>query len=409
MGQITARKRGKTWEWGFEGAKIDGKRNRITQGGYPTKAEALREGTKAKAAYDNAGTHFTASEISVADYMDYWYSNYCLINLRFNTYINYAGIIKNHIKPKLGHYKLKSLTPAILQEFINDIYKNGYSNNMLKNIKCVLSGSLEYATVTCQYISANPMLSVRKPNYETGRVNANNREAITSDTFNTIISRFPSGSNFYIPIMIGYHAGLRISECFALTWDDIDFEKGTLTVNKQLLKREHKQWYFAPPKTKTSYRTILIGKTLISALKAFKLQQKKDKMRYGEYYTSTYELVKTEANKTIRNLQQLPCNQPPIGKEVKMVCVKENGQLLTPESFKYCTRVIHYELGIEKFDYHSLRHTHATILVENGANFKDIQERLGHSDISVTMNTYAHNTDKIRSNTVDLFEEAVNK
>lgn len=408
MGQVSVRKRGKLWEWGFEGAKIEGKRNRITKGGYRTKGEAQAEGIKAKAAYDNAGSLFTPSEMSVSDFMDYWYQNYCLINLRYNTYTGYSRIIKNHIKPKLGYYKLKSLTPSILQEFINGIYKEGYSSHMLTNIKSVLSGSLDYATVTCQFISSNPMLSVRKPKYEVNRSETNNREAITNEDFKRLLERFPSGSNFFIPLMIGYHAGLRISECFALTWKDIDLEAGTLSVNKQLVKRENNQWFFGPPKTKTSTRTIKIGNTLITALKAHKLQQKKDRLRYGEYYTRTYEKVKISENKESRSIFQFPGPQP-TETEIEMVCIKENGQLLTPDSFKYCSRVIHYELGFDKFDYHTLRHTHATILVENGANFKDIQERLGHSDITVTMNTYAHNTEKIKQNTVEIFERAVNE
>lgn len=82
--------------------------------------------------------------------------------------------------------------------------------------------------------------------------------------------------------------------------------------------------------------------------------------------------------------------------------------MLTTNSFKYCTKIAHYELGLDKFDYHSLRHTHATILVENGANIKDVQERLGHANISVTMDMYVHNTDKIKKESIDIFENAIN-
>ncbi|MEG1695250.1 MAG: tyrosine-type recombinase/integrase, partial [Eubacterium sp.] len=69
-------------------------------------------------------------------------------------------------------------------------------------------------------------------------------------------------------------------------------------------------------------------------------------------------------------------------------------------------RIIHHDLKIN-FNYHSLRHTHATILVENGAAIKDVQERLGHEDITTTLQTYAHNTDEMKSRSVDIFEKSV--
>lgn len=116
MGQLGARKRGKTWERFFESARIDGKRKRITKGGYRTKTEAIEAGTQAKAEYDNAGAHFLPSEISVADYYDFWLEEYCKVNLSMDTLIGYQKKVDLHIKVDLGMYKLKSLTPAFIQK-----------------------------------------------------------------------------------------------------------------------------------------------------------------------------------------------------------------------------------------------------------------------------------------------------
>jgi integrase len=88
-----------------------------------------------------------------------------------------------------------------------------------------------------------------------------------------------------------------------------------------------------------------------------------------------------------------------------MVCIAENGEYTSTDSFKYCSRIIHTELGLA-FDYHSLRHTHATILIESGANVKDVQTRLGHTNIQTTLQTYVHDTEAMASQSVDIFETA---
>lgn len=90
--------------------------------------------------------------------------------------------------------------------------------------------------------------------------------------------------------------------------------------------------------------------------------------------------------------------------KVQFVCTKEDGGLVTSETIRYCSRVINYELMIQ-FNFHALRHTHATLLIENGANMKDVQKRLGHSRLSTTMDTYTHVTEKMSKNTVDIFEK----
>jgi integrase len=93
-------------------------------------------------------------------------------------------------------------------------------------------------------------------------------------------------------------------------------------------------------------------------------------------------------------------------KEIYMVCTKENSDMMTADTFKYASRIINYSLCIE-FHFHSLRHSHATKLIENGANIKDVQKRLGHTKISTTMDTYAHVTEVMTKQSVDIFEAAV--
>ena len=89
----------------------------------------------------------------------------------------------------------------------------------------------------------------------------------------------------------------------------------------------------------------------------------------------------------------------------RLVCIDKNGQYTSTDSFKYCSRVIHNELQLA-FDYHSLRHTHATMLIEAGANIKNVQVRLGHANIQTTLQTYVHDTEKMAEQSVELFEQA---
>lgn len=410
MSKLNVRKRGQKWQYQFEAAKIEGKRKQITKSGFNTKKEALEAGAKALAEYNNSGQHFTTSEISVSDYFDYWYENYVVLNLKPNTQAAYTNYIKNHIKPILGRYKLKSLTPSILQNFINSKMINGFSKNHLENLFCLISGALKYAVEPCQFIQSSPMFYVKMPKYELSTLEIN-RRYLSLEDFTKITERFPYGTIYYIPIMIGYYTGLRIGEVLALTWDDIDLEKQTVTVNKNLFfNREKKKWYFGTTKTATSNRTINIGDTLTKVLKKHKLDQVKKRLQYGNLYYFVYEGIEKDNNRTYRPIYwiQSIAKTPSILKQVSLVCTKDDGEPVTINTLKYASRIINYSLQIP-FNFHSLRHTHATILIENGAEIKSVQKRLGHADIKTTYNVYVHNTSKMANDSVDIFENAVNQ
>lgn len=409
MSEINIRKRGQKWQYQFEAAKIEGKRKQITKSGFNTKKEALEAGVKALAEYNDSGLHSKLSEISVYDYFDYWYKNYVILELKINTQKSYKNYIENHIKPNLGIYKLKALTPTILQEFINSKYLSGFSKNHLSNLIGVLSGALKYAIHPCNFIKSNPMLYVNFPKYERSKTDANHKY-IKPDEFEKIINRFPYGSTFYLPIIIGYYTGFRIGETLGLTWDDINLENRKISINKIIYYNDDtKLWYFGTPKTPTSTRTIEIGTTLLNILKKYKTDQLQNKLKYGCHYTCVYEGIEIINNKKYRPLYSLKANIPAgTLKKVEMVCTKEDGEIITPNSFKYASKVINYGLGIT-FNYHSLRHTHATTLIENGAEIKDVQIRLGHANIETTYNTYVHHTEKMSNNSVEIFENAVNQ
>lgn len=409
------------WEYRFEGAAVAGRRQQISKSGFSTKKEALNAGAAALAEYNRSGTSFTPKEISVSDLLDYWYENYCKLNLKYNTQIGYSQIIDTHLKPAFGKYKLYSLTSAAIQEYVNLLKLRGYAKNSIINIISALSCAMNYAIEPLNYIQDNPCERVK---YPATAKKAKERIVITTEEFAEIINRFPEGNRFYIPLMIGFYCGLRISETFGLTWNDVDFENRALTINKQVVKRNlgidnrkvmekkgirepKSSWYFQPPKTATSVRTVKFGDTLYNALKKEHARQLKNEMLYGEYYTvHLLKREKTESNDEITRIipvQKCVESQLP---RVNLICIAENGEYTSTDSFKYCSRIIHNSLKMA-FDYHSLRHTHATRLIEAGADIKDVQLRLGHSSISTTLQVYVHGTDAMASKSVDIFEKLI--
>ena len=122
-------------------------------------------------------------------------------------------------------------------------------------------------------------------------------------------------------------------------------------------------------------------------------------MKYGKYFTKTY--LKPDGA-----IMQAPADVSVDFPEIMPLSARENGQLLTPESFKYCARVVHKELGNPLFHSHCLRHTHGTILADNGAQPKTVMERLGHKDLKTTIERYIFNTDKMQDDAVKLFMQA---
>lgn len=399
MGALRTRKRGKNWEYSFEAAKIDGKRKSISKGGFRTKAEALEAGTKAQAEYNNAGSVFEPSSISVQDYFEYWMKNYVEHECKINTIQAYSNIIRIHINPYLGRYMLSSITPNILQEHLNMLYVNNLAQSYIKNIMALISSALDYAVHPSGFIKDNPAKYIRYPKTIAKKVDTN-RRVITREEFTQISNHFAPGNQYRIIFMICYYAGLRISECTGLTWDRIDLTDGTLTVDRILVKNKAKQWEFGTTKTVSSTRTIQIGETLIKELRFQKKWQLENKMKYGEYYKDYYVKKDNVIHGHDHTVEYLSTDEP-----VSFVCTQENGTLINSDLARYASRIVNYKLNIQ-FNFHSLRHTHATILIENGANIKDVQERLGHADIHTTMNIYVHNTDKIKNETVDIFEKA---
>ena len=419
---VNIKKRGNVYQYQFEIAPVDGKRKYINKSGFKSKREAMEAGVKAYNEYFETGHSFKPSTMSYSDYLDYWLKNYCYVNLKYHTIQAYSNIIKNHIKPRLGFYRLSQIQTSTLQEVVNAIYlEKGFSKNFMHNILKVLKGSFKYANESAQFIKDNPAVKVTMPKYDEPEKDP--AHIFTAEEIKMILERFKNNHAMYYAILTAYYTGLRVSEVFALTWKDIDFENQTLTVNKNVLKKNQSGathgrhisgkattvWYFGTCKTKSSYRTIKIGDTLLNALKEYKEEQERDKTEYGDLYmkhyakeTSNYYNHKPET-KIINAYSELQVALP----EVNLVFVKHNGVFEGTDTCKYPFKVIHYELGIN-CRFHDFRDTHATKLIESGADIKAISERLGHNNIQTTYEFYVRVTKKMNNDVVEKFEKVAN-
>jgi integrase len=420
---VSVRKRGKVYEYRIETASIDGTRKWITKSGFKTRQDALHEGALAYNDYYQYGKKQKQRDMSYADYLDYWIDNYCNFNLKYSTIVTYLNIIKLYLKPRLGKYKLSQLDTQMIQEFINELYlEKRLSKWYLKGILKTIKGSLKYAYYTVNFINDNPAERVHIPRYEV--VTKDPAHIFTQEEIEIILDRFKDLHYVYYAFLTVYYTGLRVSEVFGLTWDNIDFEKKTLTVNKNIIKKNQfgkikkytptkghssETWFYGTCKNPQSRRTISIGDTLIKALKEYKKEQEEYKKYYKDEYLKHYEkkvlneYTKREEIKIVDAEAELDVNLP----EAKLIFVKPNGQFRGVETCRHAYKIINYELKIPS-RFHDFRDTHATRLIEQGADIKAVSKRLGHSTIMTTYNIYVRVTEKMETDTVDKFESYTN-
>lgn len=404
------RKRGKTWSYYFDTAKIGGERNKIEKGGFRTQKEALEARAKAITEYNNTGRTFSPKEISVSDYLDYWLEITIKKNIdygyAYQTYKGYVNKIKNHIKPVFGMYKLSAFqySPDVIQAWVDDLKVKGYSKESIRGYLGCLSSAMNYAILPLKYIQANPCAPVRIGKMPTDmKAKALNEYVCSKEDFNIILNRFPQGNKYHLSFIVPYYTGTRIGETFAIDLlHDIDFKKHEISINKQLV-RIGTDWCFRPPKY-DSYRTLKIGDTLEKSLKESIKQRNEYRLKYGQSYFKTY-VTPDGIIKQFPSDIQVDTQY----KEIMPLCTSEKGRLITPWSFpNCCVKIIREQLGIELFHAHCLRHTHGTILAENGVNPKTVMERLGHKDIATTLGTYTFNTESMQQSAVDIFESVAN-
>lgn len=366
----SVRIRNEKYSYYFKYKDEGGKWRTKEKGGFSTKKAA--ESALRKAIIDFEENSFVAksSHYTVKTYFEYWFENIGEMKLKYNTKKLYCITSAKHIFPKLGNIRLTKLTPETLQTFFTDKQKS-LGNSTLKAIRNIMNNLLNLA-VKQNILKINPMKQVEffyKANDK--KVRGLSKEEVVKVLKHLELKK----SRYYTAFLIAIHTGMRRGEILGLTWDCVDFKGSTITVSKQLQVVDKGELVIVGTKTNSS-RTIQMTKLLHHYLKKLKVEHVKAREFYAQHYYQEHFFV----------------------------CQNKDGSPIYPPSLTKCAMNLSKKLGLA-FCFHDLRHTHATLMLEADANIKVVQARLGHIDISTTLNIYSHVTKTLEEQTLDKFND----
>ena len=393
MTKVTIRQRGKTFSYKFDTTTLDGRRKRVEKGGFATKKEAYDAGVKALASYNSGNIAITSEKISVKDFLAAWLKRKeqeirPTTAKRYNTQLQDAICI-------IGDIALQKLRPRDVDNMIRQIAAKGKARGTINGELNRLREAFDFAVYPAELLQTNPARYVKIP--ANLPQNVVKREVIAPDKLQKLLNDAPFNTPYHIPILLAYHTGMRLGEVQGLCWENVDLKKQRITVTRQLCYVTAKGYYFDEPKTPTSRRSILIDGELTATLKKWKAQQAKNEIAAGKKYTYAY----TDENGSL--WQTAKMHTVPDGYIRRaLVCTTEAGAIVPKSS-------ITQFMCKHGTNFHSLRHTHATLLIENNAIAKDVAARLGHADATITQNLYTHDTKEMQENTLTIFERTLQK
>lgn len=369
-GSITLRKDGR-WMGSIQyGYKADGKPKRITVYGKTQQEVKRKLREKSEEFIKNDGNIILAK--SVKDWFTEWlYQD--LSYLKAKSFDAVERTINNFIIPAFGYMQINQLTNRDVQRLINDTANKGYSLSQLQKIKNVLSKKYKLG-IQCKEVTVDPTIGVQLPFDLQAEENAKSVSAMSTEEIKLLVEqaykKFPNGTRIYPRgeiIVFLLNTGLRFGEAAALTWDDVDFEKRTITVNKGYVTVINRDKKNVNPKTLKPYATTLI------------LQNSPKSSRSNRVVP-----LNNDAFNALTGILKY-------NKKYELVCANANGN---PPSASNLNRTLKYMLnqaGIEnKYSIHSLRHTFATQLFRNHVDIEIISQLLGHADSATTYKVYIH-------------------
>ena len=321
----------------------------------------VREKMQAAAVAVNTGSYVTPQKMTVGQWMDTWAADY-LGAAKPATVTIYKNNIKNHIKPALGAVGLSDLHPHMVQTFINGLELSPASVRLAYK---VLHMALEKA-VKLEYIPKNPAAGSELPKLEQKEIHPLDDQQVAA-----LLNAAKGGDIEYL-IIAALFTGCRLSELLGLTWEAVDFKQGTITINKQLARPEHRgATPFISPKNGKP-RTISPATSVMATLN----RQIEQQLKAGPLWDNMYHVVfSTEIGE--------PLDQWKAEKEFSAVLEAA---------------------GLTGIRFHDLRHSYAVNAIRAGDDIKTIQGNLGHASAAFTLDRYGHFTERMKQDSATRME-----
>ena len=360
-----------------------------------TQKEVLTAMRDAQKAIDD-GLYIEPTRLTLAQWLDIWQSDY-LLSQKYGTVKTYKAQIATHIKPALGAVKLTKLTPHIIQGFYNDLLANGrivpkrdkqgkiikkdgvavtetapLNAKTVRNVHGVLTKALSQA-VKVGYIARNPCDMVDLPRVEKAQI-----MPLTDEQVKSYLAAADTDNDYGDILKVILFTGLREAEALGLTWDCVDFKKGTLKICKQLQKRpaEAGGFQFAALKNDKT-RILRPAPFVMDMLRAVRSKQAQRRLQAGDLWQDWIDPAK----------QYAAC---------RLVFTNALGDHLHPQRLYAHHKKIAAKAGAPDARVHDLRHTFAALSLQNGDDVKTVQENLGHATAAFTLDVYGHVSERMK-------------
>ncbi len=355
------------------GRDENGKRKRVAKSFRGTKREAEKELTRLLAEAEQ-GIFVLPTNNTVADFLKAWLDKYARPNLARTTVEGYDIAINKHLIPELGTVPLEKLTPLQIQSYCAKKLKE-VSPRTVQLHYTVLREALGHA-VKWQLLARNPADAVDRPKYKRPNIDSLNVQELHK--FLDYVQR--SHHQDHNLIFIAVYTGMRLGELLALRWEDVDLEQGRIFVRRAAHYTGKEGLDIGIPKTEKSRRQIILPPTAVKALK----QQK-------------------EAVERAKKLQ------PELYEDNDLVFPTIDGKMQNPKNVSHRFSALAKKTGFPGLTFHGLRHTHASLLLAEGVHPKVVQERLGHSTISITLDTYSHTVPTLQEEAAEKLENLLSE